>query len=203
MQEPLRIEAQPSYHGHLNRERAELKLSQHCPQKGKKYLTRFSENSERYKISVVTRDGSGKLSFQHLTLIEKSNNTFRIDGALAEYNDIATLLKCHQEIPVGDKVTGIGECCVFRRLHSEEVSKGSRDDSSSSQKQKHRKLTSTRSENYKSQVSHEEVSSKWFLAGSADALLISIAGVSELYTRMLRKQHNTARPFKGSATPSA
>lgn len=110
------ISSHPSYHGAINKEKAEHKLSKKdrtC------FLTRYSEARDQYTLSVHTK---GKETvFQNFDIIITNKDgcvAYEISGTEEKFTSLVKLLDFYKEYPLNHYIHSIGEELVNNKRGS-------------------------------------------------------------------------------------
>ena len=99
------MKSHKSYHGKITGTEAELLLKRNG---GNCYLTRFSENHERYILSVMIMGNLMHYEI-HIDNIEKK---YGIDETDNEFNTVNEMLTFYESNPLSPGIENIGRCCL-------------------------------------------------------------------------------------------
>lgn len=102
------ISSHPSYHGAINKEKAEQALSKRG---GNCYLTRYSQTRDQYTLSVCRKKGT-EWVFQNFDIIITNDDghvAYEISGTEEKFTSIIKMLDFYKEFPLNHYVDSIGE----------------------------------------------------------------------------------------------
>jgi hypothetical protein len=105
------ISRHSSFHGAISQDTAEYKLKK---RKSNTFLTRYSESSDQYTLSV-RRKTEDKWVVKHYEIVitnENKETVFEIVGTGEKFHDITELLKFYKKNALDNHITAIGEAVV-------------------------------------------------------------------------------------------
>lgn len=103
-----KISKHPSYHGAIDRKRAEYKLSR---RNSNCYLTRYSEDKDQHTLSIRRRKEEEWI-FRNFDIVTTRNDghvTYEIQGTEEKFDDITDLLSFYKENSLDHHIDAIGE----------------------------------------------------------------------------------------------
>jgi hypothetical protein len=102
------ISRHSSFHGAMSQDTAESKLKK---RKSNTFLTRYSESSDQYTLSVRRKTEDKWIVKHYEIVITKENNKamYEIVGTGDKFHDIAELLQFYKKNALDNHITAIGE----------------------------------------------------------------------------------------------
>lgn len=83
------------------------------------YLIRYSQNQEKYVLSILKRglgqDEDNDLVMEFEIIVTDRGKRCTISGCDKSFRSVSDLLLCHQSMPLHPSIANIGSCCVSPR----------------------------------------------------------------------------------------